>query len=323
MVSNLPQRTTYHIGPEKTKHNWTYTTYNVNGSWRSRLLCAARFYGHKHLQLERIASVRVAHGIVVLPGVKGYQMTMTMLWTPKDTYPKFIQQTADDNGWVPALNIRELTGEWTQYRVIRFHLAPEDEAITQQIDEPSDSLRDDGSAQCTHQETSTQGRLSPIPEGTEHDASSEDDEDDRRSLLRIFYEHEDTRWQAVLDSVLIEGDQPTNHVKSNDEDNAPDEHDRLPLGQCTVDRVLPITTTSYLLRECDLPSTVELLIPYPTSNLVAHQGQRVGPGEHSICIMQRNEVVSYKVETNMTRREVVKRDDDVDTRTSQRELEGD
>ena len=80
--------------------------------------------------------------MALLPGVRGYRQAITMLWTPKDTYPKFIHQPADSNGWVPALNARELTGEWTQYRLVRFHLAPEDETIPQRLEEPPDNAHE-------------------------------------------------------------------------------------------------------------------------------------------------------------------------------------
>ena len=122
MVSDLPARVTHHVGAEKTTRAWINVTYNVRGPWKSRLLCAARFYGQNMLQLPRIVSVRVAHGVAVLPSVRGYHMAVTMLWLPRDYQPKFVYQDANNNGVISSLNIRELTHEWPHYRCIRFHL---------------------------------------------------------------------------------------------------------------------------------------------------------------------------------------------------------
>ena len=90
-----------------------------------------------------------------------------------------------------------------------------------------------------------------------------------------------------------------------------DAYDRMPVGLFITDHMCPAVAEGYLINESNLSQSVELLFPYPTSHLIACSDHHVGLGESLVCTMRRNNLVSYKVETNITRRAVVQRDDDV------------
>ena len=180
-----------------------------------------------------------------------------------------MQQHADHKGWIPALHIRDMTSEWPQYRTIRFHMTPDDDTIPQRMEEAADGGT--GTSPLPNEQPyhdSSPGRLSPIPEGTEP-PSEADDDDDRQSLLRLFYEHEDTKWQTVLDEVLVDATASVENLNTKSLIGDDEEVHRIPLGQYVVDHICPVLTHSHLVRNEDLPNTVDLLFPYPTSNLVA------------------------------------------------------
>ena len=61
----------------------------------------------------------------------------------------------------------------------------------------------------------------------------------------------------------------------------------------------------------ELPSFVELGVPYPTSRLLSVHHDEAGPGQSIVYLLRKGVMTTYKVETNMTRRAVAQRDDDV------------
>ena len=79
-----------------------------------------------------------------------------------------------------------------------------------------------------------------------------------------------------------------------------------------------LATTGCLMTSDPLPvsddalsDSVTLEVPYPTSNLLSDGGPRAGPDQRVVYTMFGSATTVYKVETNMTRRAVVQRDDDV------------
>ena len=201
LVNDMPRNTTEHLGPYKEKGNLANRATTVKGSSRSRLLCAIRFFGENHLQLGQVISARVGHGVRILHGVTGYSRAVTMFWSPHNNAHRFLEQTADDKGRIAATNIGHLTELWPQMRCVRFHLAPEECGIAIKVEEPSARPAGDpadGEPSATVEPNT--GALSPIPEGTEPDDESYDS---HSTLLSMFYEHNDSDLQRILEQTLV------------------------------------------------------------------------------------------------------------------------
>ena len=126
--------------------------------------------------------------------------------------------------------------------------------------------------------------------------------------MRLFYQHEDPSLQAVLDRVLVDDTTPIVTSLTVVDNTIPGEWQRLPLGCMMTDHVCSIIADGHLHRNQDLAPTVELVFPYPTTNLLSYNAHVIQPGESLACTMSQHGLVNYKVEANMTRRAVVQHD---------------
>ena len=110
MVNQINEGTTINLGPEKTPSGWRRTVSPLSPQFRAEFLCAARFFGENHLQLDNVVAVKAGVGVRHIGGTHGHELCVSMMW-PRGGGPYvFHEQVADHAGRIPRLSVQAAVG---------------------------------------------------------------------------------------------------------------------------------------------------------------------------------------------------------------------